>query len=129
MKLIIAGSRGFGWKLTEDGKTLILNKEHKILGYKELAEYLDRVTTVISGGARGADRFGMGWAVEHKIPLEIFRAAWDMHGMAAGPIRNQKMGDYADELVAFWDGKSKGTQHMINYMRSLNKPVKVVMFK
>lgn len=39
------------------------------------------------------------------------------------------MGDYADELIAFWDGKSTGTKDMIEYMQKLKKPVEVIIFK
>ena len=69
---------------------------------------------IVSGGARGADALGEKYAAEHSLPLKIFPAKWDQYGKRAGYLRNAQMADYADILVAFWDGKSKGTQHMIN---------------
>lgn len=71
------------------------------------------ITEVVSGGCRGVDWLGEEVAQARGIPLEICRAEWGRHGRAAGPIRNQKMADYADALVAVWDCKSKGTADMI----------------
>jgi hypothetical protein len=35
------------------------------------------------------------------------------------------MAQYADALVAVWDGESRGTDHMIGEMQKLGKPVSV----
>ena len=40
-------------------------------------------------------------------------AKWDKHGNSAGMIRNSQMADYADGLIALWDGESRGTKNMI----------------
>jgi NADPH-dependent 7-cyano-7-deazaguanine reductase QueF-like protein len=66
------------------------------------------------------------YAKENRIELKVFPADWNKHGRAAGPIRNAQMGDYADQLVAVWDGKSKGTKNMIDYMNKLMKPVYII---
>ena len=47
------------------------------------------------------------------IKLSTSPADWDLDGKSAGFKRNVKMAEYADALVAFWDGESKGTKHMI----------------
>lgn len=98
MKTIIAGSRDFN--------------DYKIA--KEFLESFDNITEVISGGARGADKIGEQWAKYKQIPLKIFPAYWNMYGKSAGYRRNEQMAVYAEQLIAFWDGKSKGTMHMIN---------------
>lgn len=72
------------------------------------------ITTVISGNARGADILGEMWAKKNDVPCELFPAQWDIHGKSAGYIRNSTMADNAEALIALWDGKSRGTQHMIN---------------
>lgn len=84
------------------------------------------VTEVVSGGARGADRLGEEWARLQGIPVMLIPAAWGLHGKAAGPRRNSQMAAYADALVAVWDGKSRGTEDMIEQMRTLGKPVFVL---
>lgn len=81
------------------------------------------VTEVVSGTARGADTLGEMWADENNIPYTQFPADWNLHGKAAGPIRNAQMKEYADALIVFiWDG-SRGSQNMYNQMKKANKPV------
>ena len=99
MRCIIAGGRDF---TDED----LLEKELNLLR--------ERITEVVSGGASGADALGEAWAYEHYIPCKVFPADWDKHGRSAGPTRNVEMAEYADMCVVFWDGKSKGSKHMIH---------------
>lgn len=73
---------------------------------------------VISGTAMGADRAGELWAEANGIPILRCPANWDLHGRSAGIIRNTEMAGKADALIALWDGKSKGTYHMINVAQS-----------
>ena len=77
---------------------------------------------IVSGDARGADTLGVKWAENHFIRVKHFPADWDYYGHAAGFIRNLEMADYADMLIAFWDGKSKGTSHMIKTARKNGLP-------
>lgn len=76
--------------------------------------------TIISGGANGVDSFAIKYAKLYNIPLEVFPADWDKHGKRAGFIRNTEMANVATELIVFWDGKSKGTEHMISIAKSKN---------
>lgn len=130
MKLIIAGGRKFGWTL-DSRKRPVPNQAHIDLAYKSLGDLCDLEgppIEVVSGGAHGADSIGEMWAHQHGIPVKIFPADWENQGRKAGILRNIEMGDYADYLIAFWDGKSKGTHHMISYMKRLDKPVQVVVY-
>lgn len=77
------------------------------------------ISEVVSGCATGVDALGEKWARERKIPVRKFPADWRKNGKAAGPIRNRQMAEYAEALVAVWDGKSKGTKNMIETARSL----------
>lgn len=54
------------------------------------------------------------WADVQGITCYEYEADWDKHGKAAGPIRNQEMAEYADALIAVWDGESRGTRDMID---------------
>ena len=83
------------------------------------------ITEVVSGGAQGVDTLGEVWAEKHDIPVKQFLAEWDVYGRSAGYRRNEEMGDYADVLLAIWDGKSRGTKHMIDYMKQLGKPYSI----
>ena len=108
MKLIIAGGRDF----TQE---YIVNKV--LYGLDS-----DIIDEVVCGDARGADTLGAEWAHIHHIPVKHFPANWDEYGKAAGYIRNAEMGQYSDMLIAFWDGKSRGTMNMIKTMKLHKKP-------
>jgi hypothetical protein len=112
MRVIIAGSRS----LRNDGA---VREAIEASGF--------RITQIVSGGARGVDKVAEGIAMQSAIPLERFPAQWDEHGKKAGPLRNLEMAGYADALIAIWDGKSRGTGHMIDTMRKAGKPVYVHM--
>lgn len=80
------------------------------------------VSEVVSGTARGVDKLGEQWAVDHAVPVHPMPADWPRHGSAAGRLRNNDMAEYADALVAVWDGRSPGTKHMIEAMQKRGKP-------
>lgn len=84
---------------------------------------------VVSGGASGADALGERYAKENNYKLMIFKANWRKHGRSAGPIRNKAMALYADALIAFWDGKSRGTKHMIDTAKASGLLVKVHIYR
>lgn len=71
------------------------------------------VTELVSGGAKGVDRLGETWAKERNIAVTVFKPDWKRYGRGAGPRRNAAMAEYADGLVAVWDGRSRGTKSMI----------------
>ena len=98
MRTIIAGSRD-----CTDKRELLRAIEHCGWG----------ISVVISGAARGADRLGELWAQWKGVPLEQFPAEWNVYGKSAGYKRNEKMAENADALIALWDGRSRGTKHMI----------------
>ena len=80
------------------------------------------VSEIISGTAQGVDKLGEQIAQKYGIPVKRFPADWSRFGKSAGYRRNTEMANYADTLVAVWDGQSKGTKHMIDIMLNLNKP-------
>ena len=98
MKTIIAGSRDI-----TDFTTLM-----KAVDVSKLD-----ITSVVSGGARGVDKLGEIYASRFNLPIFIFKANWDKHGKKAGILRNIEMARNAEALLAIWDGKSRGTLHMI----------------
>lgn len=73
--------------------------------------------TIFCGKASGADSLGERYALARGYAVQYFPALWKKFGRAAGPVRNQEMVDRADALVAFWDGKSRGTAHIIGAAR------------
>jgi hypothetical protein len=113
MKIIIAGGRNF-----TDYKKL-----------KECCDHFlqDQTNIEIVSGAyyKGADKLGEDYANERGYKLTKFPADWYKYGKAAGPKRNLQMANYADTLIAFWDGKSKGTKHMIDLAKSRGLEINV----
>jgi hypothetical protein len=96
VKVIIAGGRDF-WDCA------VCDNAIERSGFK--------ITEIVSGGAQGADALGVQWARLHGIPMRHFPAQWKEHGRAAGPIRNRKMAEYADALIALPGGR--GTANMV----------------
>ena len=82
---------------------------------------------IVSGDAsKGPDRMAIEYANEKGILCRKFPADWDGLGKSAGYIRNAEMAENADILIAIWDGKSRGTRHMIDIAR--RKGLKVLVF-
>lgn len=98
------------------GKTIIAGSR-SITTYKIVADAIRdsgfKITEVVSGTARGVDSLGELWATINRIPCVRFPAKWHLYGRAAGSKRNKEMAQYANALIAVWDGQSKGTQNMI----------------
>ena len=118
IKVIIAGSRTF------ENYQLLKFKCDAIL--KEIKK--DDEVQIVSGGANGADKLGERYAREKHYICKIFEADWDRDGKAAGYIRNEQMAKYADYLIAFWDGKSKGTKHMIDIATANKLGTRIIKF-
>lgn len=121
IRIIVAGSRSFNdYELM---RTALMNYFFGIKLTKE------DCVTIISGGAKGADLLGEEFAKNNHFNLCRFPADWDKHGKSAGIIRNCEMAKYAKEgmgvLFAFWDGKSRGTNHMITYAEKIGLEVHI----
>lgn len=115
MRVIIAGGREFSDYNTLKANVLyMLSKQSNI--------------TVVCGEARGADALGKKLAIEQGWQVASYPADWDKHGKSAGYRRNELMADNADALIAFWDGKSKGTKHMIDIAHRKGLKVKVYSY-
>jgi hypothetical protein len=114
MKVIIAGSRS------------ITQMQH-VIDAIDASGWRDHIREVVSGNARGVDRLGEIWAVQHGLPFRAFPADWDKHGKAAGMIRNRTMAEYADGLIAIWNGDSRGTRNMVTLARAQSLEVFVFM--
>jgi len=116
MKVIIAGGRDFN-----DYDLLRKQCDHLLQNQV--------VVEIVSGTAKGADQLGERYAKEKEYKITRFPANWDEYGKSAGYIRNEEMAKYADALIAFWDGKSKGTEHMINLAKQYNLKVKIYKYE
>ena len=118
--------------LTENNFAVIIAGSRTYNNYNEAKNYLDKAfsnkkpTSIICGMARGADMLGYRYAKENNIPVLEYPAEWFKYGKSAGYIRNSNMATNADALIAFWDGKSKGTKNMIEIAKKHNMPIRIV---
>jgi hypothetical protein len=115
VSIIVAGSRDF------DDYDLLKEKLDKVKAHLGIFE-------VVSGKARGADSLGERYARENNLPIAAFPADWDKYGKSAGYRRNEDMADYAEGCIVFWDGISKGTQHMINLAKEKELNLAIVNY-
>lgn len=101
---------------------------------------INTIKQIISGGAKGVDTNAKKFAAYHKIKFKEYLPDWKnikikdaiirqnqfgKYNAKAGLNRNSLMAKDADILLSIWDGQSKGTEHMINCMKELNKPYHV----
>ena len=87
------------------------------------------ITEIVSGGAKGVDSLAREYAERKGIKLTEFIPEYKSYGRAAPIVRNRKIVDYADEVLAFWDGSSKGTLFVIEYAKKRGKPCSVILFR
>lgn len=114
MKLIVAGSRTVtDYELVKSAIDALINNGMQIFA-------------IIDGTARGVDVLASRYAVEHGIDNIRVAADWKQYQRGAGKIRNRKMAEMGDFLLALWDGKSSGTKHMIGVANKKGIPVHVV---
>ena len=93
-----------------------------------LGDYLpDDLTEIVSGGAKGVDTTAREYATEHGIKLTEFLPEYNRYKRGAPLKRNIQIAEYADKVLAFWDGKSRGTKFVIDYCKNNNIPVGVIV--
>ncbi len=110
MKVAIIGSRG--------------------LSVEDFSPYLPKeVTEIVSGGARGIDQCARRYAQAHGLKLTEFLPDYEQFGRGAPLRRNLTIIDYADQVLAFWDGESRGTRFVIENCKKQGKPLRVFKVK
>lgn len=129
MKLIIAGSRDAD--IANDLVACSDGFQGNIgcIIYHMLGDKVQTVTEVVHGDSGIVDKSGALWGALFNKEITRVPADWDRHGKAAGPIRNKRMAEYADELLVIWDGRSSGTKSMIDEMIKQGKPVHIYPIK
>ena len=118
--LLVAGSRSFATPPTSHHYANTF-RVWGLLG--ELANLLDlEFDHVISGTARGPDRWGGEWAETEGLAVREMPANWDLYGKSAGYRRNVDMVEACVGAIVLWDGLSAGTQHTIKLLSDTGKP-------
>lgn len=119
IRCIIAGCRDFS------NYSLLRDTANRIFQNKDIRNLI-----IISGHCSGADQLGELFASRNNLPCVKFPADWKTYGKAAGPIRNRQMAEYASQqngiLLAFWDGRSRGTRNMIHMAEEYKLEIHIV---
>lgn len=115
VKLIIAGGRDYD----------NYNELERVTDYMLSNLITTHKIVIVSGGARGADSLAVQYAQIRGYELITMPADWTLHGKSAGYIRNAQMAEVATHLLAFWDGKSRGTANMIQVAHNMKIKVHV----
>lgn len=118
INICIAGSRDI------NDEELVFSEIDKFINENKIPR--ERIL-IVSGMAKGVDYLGMIYGELHGLKVSAHPARWDLYGKRAGMVRNKQMAINLDFLLAIWDGKSTGTEHMINYCKSKNIETKVVI--
>ena len=94
---------------------------------ENIDQFIPSITTeIVSGGARGIDQCAREYAQQNGLELTEFLPEFERYGRAAPLKRNIQIIRYADLVIAFWDGKSHGTRHVIEQCERLGKPLRVI---
>lgn len=102
-----------------------------IIGSRSLTEiniedYLpSEITEIVSGGEKGIDTLARKYSEKHGIKLTEFLPNYKRYGRGAPLKRNLQIIDYADVIIAFWDGTSKGTKFVIDTCQKRKKKIQV----
>ena len=121
---------GGGSKM-KDGKVAIVG-DRNFLDYSYFKKVIDLykdvwgISFIVSGGARGVDTLAERYAKENEISYTAFVAEWSKYGKGAGPIRNQKIIENCDVVIAFLVETSKGTKNSVELAKKLNKPILII---
>ena len=115
LKVIVAGGRDF------NNYDLLAEKLNKLFSQRN-------DVVIVSGMAKGVDSLAVKYAEQHKLRVSEFPAEWQKHGKASGFRRNVEMARFADACVCFWNGKSPGTEHMINTAKRLNLNLRIIKY-
>lgn len=93
----------------------------------DISPYIPEDThLIVSGGANGIDKLAEKYADKKRISKLILQPQYELYGRAAPLKRNDLMVNVCNRVLIFWDGKSKGTKHTIDYAKKLGKPVDIV---
>ena len=92
-----------------------------------LQNYVDSNDEIVSGGAVGIDQCAAEYAKNNGLKLTEFLPEYERYGRAAPIVRNKQIVDYADRVIVFWNGTSKGTLSVIKYAEKVGKPCEVIL--
>ncbi len=113
-RVIVAGTRGYNDRVMF----------HNVIS-SFVNDEIEPILFISGAAATGADRLIIQWCNKFVYPCLEYPADWDL-GRSAGYRRNEQMAEVATGLIAFYDGTSPGTGHMIDLANEYQLPIKVI---
>ena len=111
-------------------KTAVIGSRNINVSFDDIEKYLPvSCIEVVSGGADGVDTCAKDYAVRRGISYTEFLPEYSKYSRGAPIVRNRKIVDYSDNVLAFWDGASRGTLSVIKYCITAGKPCTVIYCK
>ena len=95
----------------------------------DLGKYIPECDEIVTGGAKGIDSLAEEYARSHGLRLTVFKPEYTLYGKAAPIVRNKYIVNYCDRIIAFWDGKSRGTKSTIDLFEKLGKHIRVIIIE
>ena len=93
----------------------------RTLKIDNLGRYIpDDTTEIVSGGAKGIYTCAKSFALSEGLLYTEFLPDYSKYGRAAPIVRNKEIVNYADTVLIFWDGKSRGTKSVIDLCTKLH---------
>ncbi len=104
-------------------KVAIIGSRHvktpRVVLNKIIEELPQECTEIVSGGAEGVDKLAEKFAKENGYSFTEISSESPLE-------KSQKLADYADCLIAFWDCASKGTAIIISTFTKVSKHVRII---
>lgn len=130
-KIAVVGSRTFPLPEVVWANLDLEQKAQAVVAGRAIVQrFVEHLTprehVVISGGANGVDSWAAEFATERGITVIEMRANWKKHGKGAGLKRNSEIVLGSDDVIAFWDGQSKGTMDTIRKAHKMKRPYCVI---
>ncbi len=94
---------------------------------QDIEMHLSGCDEIVSGGASGVDRAASEYAKRKNIKLTEFLPKYKLYGRVAPIMRNKEIVNYADKIIVFWNGKSKGSLSVIEYAKKMNKQCEIIL--
>lgn len=118
MILVVSGCRDY-----DNYEFFSKEMDNYLISYDPMVMHLEKI---IFGDATGVDAMAKKYCEHNSIEYKEYEAKWKQFGYAAGPIRNRMMANVGTHLIAFWDGKSRGTKNMIDEAKTRGLNIKVI---
>lgn len=104
-------------------KSIVLICGSRSISDLSIGRYINpkEVGQVVHGGATSVDTLAEQWAKNNNIESIIFPPNYEVYGKRAPFVRDKEMVEYADYVIAFWDGHSRGTKYVIDYCKTIGR--------